>query len=65
MVDCFSCACRPCQSRPIGRPKTAKDDIPPAFYRHYKGYSFLCEAVYDGPPEAFLEAAEEANLAVL
>ena len=23
------------KGRPIGRPKTTKDDIPPAFYRHY------------------------------
>ena len=26
------------KGRPIGRPKTTKDDIPPAFYRHYLAF---------------------------
>ena len=27
------------KGKPIGRPKTTKDDIPPAFYRHYPSFA--------------------------
>ena len=27
------------KGKPIGRPRTTKDDIPPAFYRHYPSFA--------------------------